>query len=109
MSGFKSVFAPRKFFKYSELSPGTVLTTGVYQGAVEGTYGLQYVIKEEDGTEAILNKAGHLSFLLDRAGKGSIVQVVYLGQGKVTKGKFAGKASHQFDVRVAEVKESTHE
>jgi hypothetical protein len=109
MSEFKSVFAPRKFFKYSEISPGTILTTGVYQGSVEGTFGLQHIIKEEDGTEAILNKTGHLTFLLERAGKGSLVQVVYLGQGKVSKGKFAGKASHQFDVRISDTKENTNE
>lgn len=102
---FKSVFPARKYYKYSETEAGTVLATGIYKGPVEGTYGTQHIIREADGTEVVLNKAGHLDFLLAKAGKGTTVQVVYLGEGIVTKGKFKNKKVHNFDVQVATTQE----
>jgi hypothetical protein len=98
MATFEPVFRNRKYFKYTETAPGTVLAEGKYAGQVEGTYGIQHLIHLADGSEAVLNSSGHLNFLLKQVNIGDNIQVTYLGKEKCTKGKFAGKDAHNFAV-----------
>lgn len=89
------------FVKYKDCEEGQVLAEGTYLGTKDGTYGIQHQIKDENGDVTVLNSSGHLNFLLENhVTKGDYIRVIYSGKEVLSKGKFKGKESHQFEVLV---------
>lgn len=102
---FNKVGGIKKYFKYKECEPGQVLVTGKYIGRSPNKFGKDnHDFKPEDGGPTVcLNSAGHLNYLLETyCNVGDTVQVIYEGEEILDKGNYAGKASHQFEVLVAE-------
>ena len=54
------------------------------------------------GKTIVLNAAGNLGARMANISLGSLVQIVYLGQSTIKKGRMAGKKAHNFDVLTAE-------
>jgi hypothetical protein len=100
---YQKVSGQRKYFKYAECTAGQKLVEdGTYKGIEEGTYGPQYIFNQKNGDIVVLNKAGHLSWLIDKYLKtGQLCNVYYKGMGEpLSKGPFKGKEPHTFDLEV---------
>lgn len=100
--------APLTFIKASELKEAGktgIIAEGTYVGTMPNKFNEDkpsYKIEQEDGSILVVNSAGNLQYRMGSVKLGQLVQISYLGMEKLTKGKFAGKESHQFDVLVAE-------
>lgn len=57
---------------------------------------------DKTGRTIVVNAAGNLGSRMSSIELGSLIQIVYLGQAKIKKGKMAGKLAHNFDVLTAE-------
>lgn len=100
---FKSVNNPRTFFKYKDCKPGQVLVeNGIFVATEDGKFGPNHIFREIPSQEIkVLNSSGHLNYQLDkRVSTGSLCRVIYEGVETLSKGTFAGKPCHQFDVQV---------
>jgi len=100
---FQKVGGSRKYFKYSECTPGQkLIENGLYVGAEEGKYGVQHIFNLPSKETAVLNSAGKLNYQLENfatPGK-TRCNVTYAGKSKITKGAMAGKDFHDFDTEV---------
>lgn len=91
-----------KYWKYSDLDPGTKLVSkGEFIGVTEGRYGNQYNFIEIDGGQhVVLNKAGQFEWRIDQGHmvEGQVFDVVFQGTEKLTRGQYAGKDVNKFDI-----------
>lgn len=109
MDTFQPVFKPRKYWKYGDCEPGTVLAEGVYKGSREGDFGIQHLV-DNGKEEVVLNSAQHLNWLIGRHVKqGDLIRVIYAGNEVLSKGRMKGKKCHQFEVLIANAPEATQE
>lgn len=96
------------FIKPAELSKAGktgIIAEGLYVGTMPNQFDENkpsYKIEQEDGSVIVLNSGGNLKSRMSSIETGTLVQISYNGMSKMTKGKFAGKDVHQFDVLVAE-------
>ena len=100
---YKKVGGQRKYYKYAECKEGQKLVEdGRFDGIEDGTYGPQYLFTQKDGQVICLNNAGHLKYLVTKFLKeGQMCNIYYKGLGDpLTKGKFAGKEPHTFELEV---------
>jgi len=81
---------------------GDVIVTGRYLGTIEGTYGPQHIVEDDEGFQHYLGNWGQLRFKLENIQPGTRIQIVYQGKIVLTSGKMAGKDSHQFQLFVDE-------
>lgn len=102
---FTKIAGVKKYFKYSECTQNQPLVAdGEYIGSEEGMYGIQHNFKQRDGNIVVLNKAGHLDWLLDNYVKlGQRVNINYAGKSELTKGQFKGKEAHSFELAIEDV------
>lgn len=106
--GFKSINPVIKEFigQFDEREEGEVLVEGVYLGTYPNKYNADKPnFKFKDGVTGdikVVNTAGHLHYLMVETNEapqvGDYLQVVYQGKEKITKGTFAGKEAHKFEV-----------
>src|SRR3990167_5168496 len=89
------------------------IVTGIYLKQYEGTYGPQYCIKAiedshyiEKGKTLTLNNTGALEYKLSEVKTGTIIKVVYDGEGIIEKGSFKGKPFHKILVYEADETEN---
>lgn len=99
---FQKVSAKVVYHKYAECKPGQKLVDeGVYKGPIEGKFGIEHKFIQTNGETVILNSSGHLNWLMEnKAMVGSMCNVYYKEKTKLTKGKFAGKDSHNFELEI---------
>lgn len=99
---YQKVATQRKYFKYAECQKGQKLVDeGVYLGTEEGKFGIQHIFRQKDGETVVLNKSGHLDYLLaENATKGTKCNVIYDGKIVLTKGPFKGKEANNFELEV---------
>lgn len=94
-------------------SKNVIVVQGTYMGRTEeDIYGKKnwkfesLTEKGEDGAPVlvIINDAGNLTYRMtsNNVNVGDLVQIRYMGQEKISDGKYKGKASHQFEVDLAE-------
>ena len=103
--GWKEYGKGRKYHNgntLSALNPGTTLVTGRYTGTVEGKYGPQHIVEDDEGFQHYLGNWGQLRFKLESITPGTRIMIVYQGKIVLTSGKMAGKESHQFQLFVDE-------
>jgi hypothetical protein len=95
-----------EFIRPSKLTgPATLINEGLYIGSSKNNFDeakLDYKFEDETGKVVVLNGAGNLGYQMGKVPVNSIVTINYKGKQKITKGKLAGKESHNFDVLVAE-------
>jgi hypothetical protein len=92
-----------KFIRARDLTVGPILE-GTFLGAIPNQFDEDkndFKFETEAGI-VILNGAGNLGYKMGFISAGDYVQVTYEGQGKMSKGKYAGKLVHNFEVLVAE-------
>lgn len=94
------------FIRPSELSEaGTTgeIVRGVYAGTVENSLtGKQdFKFQLSNGDIAVLNSAGNLPSRMSQVEVGTLTRVLYNGKQKISKGKYAGKMAHNFEVETA--------
>lgn len=97
---FQTIGGNRNYPKYSECEAGEMLVDGTYVKSFDGKFGIQYEYMQEDGGIVVLNSAGALNNAMQYVNPGARIQVTYMGQKDITKGKFAGKQFHDFQVAV---------
>jgi hypothetical protein len=97
---FKSVFKPRKYFKYATCKAEDVLVNGLrYKGRIPDGFNAHQHLFEGAKFDVVLNKAGQLDMLLNRVKVGAICRVVF--GGKLTlETKYGTKETNQFVVEV---------
>lgn len=89
----------------NKLGKTGIIVEGLFVGTMPNQYDENkpsYKIEQEDGSIIVLNSGGNLKARMTGIETGTLVQVSYNGMAKLTKGKFAGKDVHQFEVLVAE-------
>ena len=94
------------FVKAAALKQGDIAAEGLFAGTVPNKFDENKPdIKIEDLNDSskitIVNAAGNLGYQMSKINPGEIVRITYLGQQVLTKGKYAGKKSHNFEVAVA--------
>lgn len=103
---FKKVSGAVKYYRYAECQPGQLLVEGTFLGEREGKYGKEYEFRDVSGELVVLNKAGHLDWLMKKHAKpladGVPCQIYYADRNTLTSGKFAGKEAHRFDLYLDE-------
>lgn len=99
---FKTVGGASNYFKYSQCTPGqTLIDNGTFKKTREGKFGAEHVFENADGTTTVLNKSGHLDYLLsEHVRPGMKCNVEYLGKVTLKSGAFAGKEAHNFKLQV---------
>lgn len=97
----KEVGGSTRYVKFAEQKDGDVIVDGVYAGTIPSQYepGFQYKFKEGE-SDVVISPAGQLRHRMASVQEGDKVEIVYRGQEKISKGKFAGKDAHQFKVFV---------
>jgi len=89
----------RTYVNFKDCVEGQILAEGNYMGTIDGKYGPQHLVRKADGDEVVVNNSGHLDYLIKtNIEKGDFIQIRYDGKTELTKGKYAGKLSHQFIV-----------
>lgn len=95
-----------EFIRPSKLTgPQTLITEAIYLGSTPNSFDdgkSDYKFETEDGKTLVLNGAGNLGYQMEKVAVNSVVTVEYRGKQKITKGKLAGKESHNFQVLIAE-------
>ena len=96
---FENLSLPQTYFKYNECKKNQVLCEGIFDKEGEDKFGNpSWHIRGEE-TVYVLNSSGHLNYQMrEEASLGDYLRVTYSGKTKLTRGKFAGKESHQFTV-----------
>jgi len=96
---FKRVGGGLTFVKLKDLKPGQEVVTGEFQHSkVIGDFGnLSHFFSTDNGDVAV-NGCGHLNYLLKNIQPGTRVRIIYAGQEIKTKGNFAGKPFHSFEL-----------
>lgn len=85
------------FIKPKDMKAGQTIK-GVYVKTLQNPFGgTDFRIQTADGLVGI-GGSGHLTYKMAGVPVGSTVLITYEGTEKLSKGKFAGKAVHQFDV-----------
>lgn len=103
----KRTYHPYKdlFPQFEEDGPVTVFEKAEYIGTSPNQFDdtkPNFAFRVGDD-EHILNACGHLNYQMDQVARGDLVTAVYLGKEKLTDGKFKGKESHQWKIRVGKV------
>jgi hypothetical protein len=91
--------------KLTEEDNGRVLVEGVFIETLPNHYDdtkVDYKIEKEDGSVAVINGAGNLGFRMKSISPGDLVQITYCGKQEISKGKFKGRQSHNFEVLIGE-------
>lgn len=95
---------PRKYVKYKELQPGTIIAEGIYQGSFTGGEFNSTTYYVDCGDIVVgLPSTGLLSTLIERANLergASMIRVVYNGLEPIKKGPRAGQKAHSFKLFV---------
>lgn len=91
----------------SKLKKGDIAVTGIYAGTQPNTMeptklDFRFENQEDRKKITVLNGAGNLKTRMSDVNPGDLIQVVYQGKEKVTKGKLAGKEVHQFSLNIGE-------
>ena len=99
----------RKIGSNEWLKPGVdfeaedeVFAKARYLGEEEGQFGVYQTFQNLDTKECFNLGGGHLNWLCSQIEVGDEVRLVYLGEEKLTKGKFKGKNSHQYELWLLE-------
>jgi hypothetical protein len=82
-----------------------LIEEAVYTGSTPNNFDedkSDYAFEKEDGSKVVLNGAGNLGYQMSKVQVGTICTINYNGKQKITKGKLAGKESHNFEVLIAE-------
>ena len=93
-----------KYVSAKDLKAGDIAVTGILLSSSPNKFNaskLDFTFEIEDGSKVVLNGAGNLQARLKSVAIGSLVQIKYNGQKKITKGPFANKSSHDFTVLLA--------
>ena len=103
----KKVFASRTYISYKECKPGDVLVDGVFKASEMGNFDkLNHIFRTTAG-ETVLNSSGKIDYLIEQfLTPGMRCKVVYLGKIVLTKGKYKGKESHDFELYVDDSSEA---
>lgn len=97
---FQKVNAQKKFYKLDECEKGQILAEGIYVRPVDGRFGVQYEIRDEERGIVVLG-GGHLKYQMETSvDQGDYVRITYDGKVTLDKGNFKGRQSHQFVVEV---------
>jgi len=94
------------FVRAAQLKAGDIAAEGIYAGSQPNTFNKDksdYRIEDikDSSKVTIVNGAGNLGFQMSKVNPGDIVQILYNGKQKLTKGTFAGKETHSFTVSKA--------
>lgn len=81
---------------------GDIMVEGVFKRTFDGRFGLchEFIVNDD---KVVVNGFGHLNYKLDGMKADTYCRIIYLGKEKLTKGKYAGKESHQCKLLVASV------
>jgi len=86
------------FRPYEKANVGDIIAEGWFEGTCASIFDHDnYLIREQNGEVVEVNYCGHLAHKWKKAKVivGDYVQIVYDGRGRLEKGKFKGKESHQ--------------
>jgi hypothetical protein len=113
----KQLNGPKTFRKWSEYAVGDIVI-GTFVGKHEDTtYNkTHWIFKVEEaffktdgekfvGKNLVINSCGSLDNAMEQVSEGQLVQIEYMGQVEMTKGKYAGKEAHSVKVDIVEVDE----
>ena len=101
---FSEVTGTRRYAKYTECIPGTVLVEGWYFANRPNKFtpnANDYLIKEPNQTVFVLNKSGIARFAFEEEGSitfGDYVRITYLGKKPMPNGTYKGKDAVQLKI-----------
>jgi hypothetical protein len=92
-----------KYVSASRLAKGDIAVEGIYIGTQPNTLeptklDFRFEDRKDRSKITVVNQAGNLKTRMQAVNPGDLIQVVYMGKEKVTKGKLAGKEVHQFEL-----------
>ena len=86
------------YYQWSKVVPGETIT-GKYIGTRTDDYDkINWILRDEEGQEHILNHCGSLARKMSFAKKGQVLEIVYEGKETVKLKKYGTKPVHQFKV-----------
>jgi len=105
MTTFTKIDGMKNYINLKEAEKDSLLVEGKYTHRTlsEKFKSWTYFFKPLDGGPVTGVSGGHLTYLMeDNVMEGQLVQVVYKGMEKITKGEWKGTDSHQFELAVAD-------
>lgn len=81
-----------------------LVVEGIYEGATPNKFNPEkndYKVRQDNGDLTIINDTGSLNQQMKLVTVGALIQINYNGKKKLTKGKYAGKMVHDFEVLIA--------
>ena len=86
------------YYQWSKVVPGETIT-GKYVGTRTDDYDkINWILRDEEGQEHILNHCGSLARKMSFAKKGQVLEIFYEGKETVKLKKYGTKRVHQFKV-----------
>jgi len=98
-----TIGGPITYLSWKDYEKNDLVVKGTFVGTTPNQFNEHkphYLVTPEGQEGRVcLNTTGHLAWAMDQVAVGDYVEVYYMGQEKLEKGKFAGKLCHQFQVK----------